>query len=163
MKTFCVGLGLIVGFLVGSLWNSAAQPPAIAQTVRPDGAGAAAGDLCDGRWEVDTTFNAAYRYRCNGTLVPALSAPVYLASPFAQSLAVVRSNSTSFPPGTPRLAPVRHKTFSFTSPGGEAVQLSRYSPRLRRALKPMRAGSATVGLLWSSGTLAVVGRARRSR
>jgi hypothetical protein len=80
MKAFCVGLGIIVGLLVGSLWNSVAQPPAIAQTVRPDGAGAAAGDLCDGRWEVDTTFNAAYRYRCNGTLVPALSAPVYLAS-----------------------------------------------------------------------------------
>lgn len=80
MKTFCVGLGLIAGFVVGSLWNSAVQPPAIAQTVRPDGSGAAAGDLCDGRWEVDTTFNAVYRYRCNGTLIPALSAPVYLAS-----------------------------------------------------------------------------------
>jgi hypothetical protein len=80
MKTFCVGLGLIVGFLVGSLWNSVAEPPAIAQTVRPDGSGAAAGDLCDGRWEVDTTFNAVYRYRCDGTLIPALSAPVYLAS-----------------------------------------------------------------------------------
>ena len=80
MKTFCVGLGLIAGFLVGSLWNSVAQPAAIAQTVRPDGSGAAAGDLCDGRWEVDTTFNAVYRYRCNGTLIPALSAPVYLAS-----------------------------------------------------------------------------------
>ena len=79
MKTFYVGLGLIAGFLVGS-WNSVAPPPAIAQTVRPDGLGAAAGDLCDGRWEVDTTFNAAYRYRCNGTLIPALSAPVYLAS-----------------------------------------------------------------------------------
>jgi hypothetical protein len=80
MKTFCVGLGLIAGFVVGSLWNSVAQPPAIAQTVRPDGSGAAAGDLCDGRWEVDTTFNAVNRYRCNGTLIPALSAPVYLAS-----------------------------------------------------------------------------------
>jgi len=80
MKTFCVGLGLIAGFVVGSLWNSVAQPPAIAQTVRPDGSGAAAGDLCDGRWEVDTTFNPVYRYRCNGTLIPALSAPVYLAS-----------------------------------------------------------------------------------
>ena len=80
MKTFCVGLGLIVGFLVGSLWTSVAEPPAIAQTVRPDGSGAAAGDLCDGRWEVDTTFNAVYRYTCNGTLIPALSAPVYLAS-----------------------------------------------------------------------------------
>jgi hypothetical protein len=80
MKTFCVGLGLIAGFVVGSLWNSVVQPPAIAQTVRPDGSGAAAGDLCDGRWEVDTTFNAVYRYRCNGTLIPALSAPVYLAS-----------------------------------------------------------------------------------
>lgn len=80
MKTFCVALGLIAGFVVGSLWNSVVQPPAIAQTVRPDGSGAAAGDLCDGRWEVDTTFNAVYRYRCNGTLIPALSAPVYLAS-----------------------------------------------------------------------------------
>jgi hypothetical protein len=80
MKTFCVGLGLIAGFAVGSLWNPVVQPPAIAQTVRPDGSGAAAGDLCDGRWEVDTTFNAVYRYRCNGTLIPALSAPVYLAS-----------------------------------------------------------------------------------
>ena len=80
MKTFCVGLGLIAGFVAGSLWNSVVQPPAIAQTVRPDGSGAAAGDLCDGRWEVDTTFNAVYRYRCNGTLIPALSAPVYLAS-----------------------------------------------------------------------------------
>jgi hypothetical protein len=80
MKTFCLGLGLIAGFLAGSLWNSAAQPAAIAQTIRPDGSGAAAGDVCDGRWEVDPTFNAVYRYRCNGTLIPALSAPVYLAS-----------------------------------------------------------------------------------
>ena len=80
MKTFCVSLGLIAGCLLGSLWNSVGQPPAIAQTVRPDGSGAAAGDLCDGRWEVDTSFNAVYRYRCNGTLIPALSAPVYLAS-----------------------------------------------------------------------------------
>jgi hypothetical protein len=80
MKTLCVGMGLIAGFLVGSLWTSVAQPPAIAQTIRPDGSGAAAGDLCDGRWEVDTTFNATYRYRCNGTLIPALSAPAYLAS-----------------------------------------------------------------------------------
>ena len=80
MKTFCVLLGLIAGCVLGSLWNSVAQPAAIAQTVRPDGAGAAAGDLCDGRWEVDTTFNRTYTYRCNGTLIPALSAPVYLAS-----------------------------------------------------------------------------------
>jgi|SoiMethySBSTD1v2_1073268.scaffolds.fasta_scaffold106182_6 hypothetical protein len=80
MKTLCVALGLIAGFLVGSLWSSVAQPAAIAQTVRPDGSGAAAGDLCDGRWEVDPTFNPVYRYRCNGTLIPALSAPVYLAS-----------------------------------------------------------------------------------
>jgi hypothetical protein len=80
MKTFCVSLGLIAGCVLGSLWNSVAQPAAIAQTVRPDGSGAAAGDLCDGRWEVDTTFNRTYTYRCNGTLIPALSAPVYLAS-----------------------------------------------------------------------------------
>ena len=80
MKTLCVSLGLMAGCLVGSLWSSFAQPPAIAQTVRPDGSGAAAGDLCDGRWEVDGTFNSPYRYRCNGTLIPALSAPVYLAS-----------------------------------------------------------------------------------
>ena len=80
MKTFCVSLGLIAGCLLGSLWNSVAQPPAIAQTVRPDGSGAAAGDLCDGTWEVDTTFNRTYTYRCNGTLIPALSAPAYLAS-----------------------------------------------------------------------------------
>ena len=60
MKTFCLSLGLLAGFLLGSLWTSVAQPPAIAQTVRPDGSGAAAGDLCDGTWEVDNTFNRTY-------------------------------------------------------------------------------------------------------
>jgi hypothetical protein len=80
MKTLCVLLALIAGFLLGSVWNSVGQPPAIAQSVRPDGSGAAAGDLCDGAWEVDDTFNRGYRYRCKGTLIPALSAPVYLAA-----------------------------------------------------------------------------------
>jgi len=61
MKTLCVSLGLIAGCLLGSVWNSVAQPPAMAQTVRPDGFGAAAGDLCDGTWEVDRTFNSPYR------------------------------------------------------------------------------------------------------
>jgi hypothetical protein len=95
MKTFCVSLGLIVGFLLGSLWNSVAQSPAIAQTLRPDGSGAAAGDLCDGTWEVDSTFNRTYVYRCNGTLIPALSAPVYLASQSVRQLETLNASSAS--------------------------------------------------------------------
>jgi len=77
------------------LWTSVAQPPAIAQTVRPDGTGAAAGDLCDGTWEVDTTFNRTYVYRCNGTLIPALSAPVYLASQSVRQLEALGASSAS--------------------------------------------------------------------
>lgn len=80
MRTLCVSLGLIAGCVLGSLWNPVAEPPAIAQTIRPDGSGATAGDLCDGTWEVDDTFNRGNRFRCNGTLIPALSAPVYIAS-----------------------------------------------------------------------------------
>lgn len=95
MKTFCLSLGLIVGFLLGSLWNSVAQPPAIAQTIRPDGSGAAAGDLCDGTWEVDTTFNRTYAYRCDGTLIPALSAPAYLASRSVRQLETLNVSSAS--------------------------------------------------------------------
>jgi hypothetical protein len=95
MKTFYVLLGLIAGCVIGSQWNSVAQPPAIAQTVRPDGSGAAAGDLCDGAWEVDTTFNRTYVYRCNGTLVPALSAPVYLASQSVRQLETLSASSAS--------------------------------------------------------------------
>ena len=95
MKTFCVSLGLIAGFLLGSLWNSVAQPSAIAQTIRPDGSGAAAGDLCDGTWEVDTTFNRTYTYRCNGTLIPALSAPAYLASRSLRQLETLNVSSAS--------------------------------------------------------------------
>jgi hypothetical protein len=94
MKAY-LWLGLIAGFLLGSLWTSVAQPPAIAQTVRPDGSGAAAGDLCDGTWEVDTTFNRTYMYRCNGTLIPALSAPVYLASQNFRQLESLNASSAS--------------------------------------------------------------------
>jgi hypothetical protein len=95
MKTFCLSLGLLAGFLLGSVWNPVAQPPAIAQTIRPDGSGAAAGDLCDGTWEVDTTFNRTYTYRCNGTLIPALSAPSYLASRSVRQLETLNVSSAS--------------------------------------------------------------------
>lgn len=95
MKTFCVSLGLIAGCVLGSLWNSVAQSPAIAQTIRPDGSGATAGDLCDGTWEVDTTFSRTYTYRCNGTFVPALSAPAYLASRSLKQLETLSASSAS--------------------------------------------------------------------
>jgi hypothetical protein len=95
MKTFCASLGLAAGFLLGTLFSSVVQPPAMAQTVRPDGWGATAGDICDGTWEVDGTFNAAHRYRCNGTLVPALSAPVYLASRSLRQLEQLSATSAS--------------------------------------------------------------------
>ena len=92
MKMFWVSLGLIAGCLLGSLWTSIAQAPATAQTIRPDGAGATAGDLCDGTWEVDTTFNRTYAYRCNGTLIPALSAPNYLASRSLRQLESIKQS-----------------------------------------------------------------------
>ena len=80
MKTICLSVGLVAGCVIGSLWSTVVEPPAMAQTARPDGWGATAGDLCDGTWEVDDTFNRTYRYKCNGTLIPAASAQVYLAS-----------------------------------------------------------------------------------
>ena len=95
MKTFYVLLGLIAGCVIGSQWNSVAEPPAIAQTVRPDGSGATAGDLCDGTWEVNTAFNRTYVYVCNGTLIPALSAPVYLASQSIRQLETLSASSAS--------------------------------------------------------------------
>jgi hypothetical protein len=44
---------------------------------------------------VDDTFNRTYRYRCNGTLVPALSAPVYLASRNLRQLETLSASSAS--------------------------------------------------------------------